>query len=232
MIKTYLFLTSYVKFYAMKFVKLFISICFFISIIFSQNLGDMRIDNNSSENFQAMFNSNSDTESILTVYSNANIHNIYIWESTLQPLTRTFPAKISLPIANRSYTISLFSQSEYNYLKNEIINFDFDKRDISEFEILQSEFQNMNIGTKAVNPINGVEESIFLIFCDKEDFDCKEGLHWFDKFYSKYFDDSKKRANFINQDDQTRQEILNHRRGMVGILSLFAVTILLIDNNQ
>lgn len=215
----------------MRFLKLFISIYFFISIIFSQNLGDMRIDNSSSDNFQAMINNNSDSESIVTVYSNANIHNIYIWEYSLQPLSRTFPAKISLPIANRSYTVSLFSQSEYNFLKNEIINFDFDKRDISELEILQSEFENMNIGTKSINPINGVNESIFLIFCDKEDFDCKDGLHWFDKFYAKFFDDSKKSINFVNQEYKNRQEILNHRKGMVGILSLFAVTIFLIDGN-
>tara|TARA_B100000073_G_C23618445_1_gene527498 strand:+ start:72 stop:722 length:651 start_codon:yes stop_codon:yes gene_type:complete len=216
----------------MSFLKLFISIYFFVSFIFTQNLGDMRIDNSSSENFQAMINNNSDSESILTVYSNANIHNIYIWESSLQPLARTFPAKISLPIANRSYTISLFPQSEYNFLKNEIMNFDFDKRDISELEILQSEFENMNIGTKSINPINGVNESIFLIFCDKEDFDCKDGLHWFDKFYAKFFDDSKKSSNFVNQEYKNRKEISNHRRGMVGILSLFAVTIFLIDNNQ
>ncbi len=229
--KTYLFEIIYVKFKNMNFIKVLYIIPFMLGQLFCQSIGDLQQDNNVSENYFTIEGSNEMSESIVSIYSNAVVSQIYIWNSTFIPTTRTFPAKVSLTIANKSYTISLFSQSEYEFLKNELLNFDFDKRDIDEFENLQNQFEIMKMGTKSVKPVNGISETIFLVFCDSDDYGCKDGLHWFDKFYANYFDN--KQESKIKKNDQTQSSedlVRKHRMGVFGMLSLFTMSIYLIDN--
>jgi hypothetical protein len=231
MIKTYLFESIYVRLFNMNFIKILYIIPLMLGSLNSQSIGDLQQDNSVSENYFAVEGSNSMHESIVNIYSNAVISPIYIWNSTFIPTSRSFPAKISLPIANKSYIISLFPQSEYEFLKNELLNFDFDKRDIDEFEILQNQFEIMKMGTKSVEPINGINETIFLIFCDKDDYGCKDGLHWFDRFYANYFDNKQETKIKKSANTQPNQDLVRkHRMGVFGMLSLFTMSIYLIDN--
>ena len=220
----------YIKLNNMNFNKILYMLPLLLNLSFGQNIGDLQLDNSASDNFFAVEGSNNTNESMVNIYSNANLSKIYVWNSTFIPTTRTFPAKISLPIANKSYTISLFSQSEYAFLKNELLNFDFDRRDIEEFENLQNEFEIMNMGTKSIKPVTGIDETVFLVFCDKNDFNCKDGLHWFDNFYANYFDNKQESKIKKNLSKQNQDIIRKHRMGVFGMLSLFTMSIYLLDN--
>lgn len=214
----------------MNFNKILYMLPLLLNLSFGQNIGDLQLDNSASDNFFAVEGSNNTNESMVNIYSNANLSKIYVWNSTFIPTTRTFPAKISLPIANKSYTISLFSQSEYAFLKNELLNFDFDRRDIEEFESLQNKFEIMNMGTKSIKPVTGIDETVFLVFCDKNDFNCKDGLHWFDNFYANYFDNKQESKIKKKLSKQNQDIIRKHRMGVFGMLSLFTMSIYLLDN--
>ena len=220
----------YIKLNNMNFNKILYMLPLLLNLSFGQNIGDLQLDNSASDNFFAVEGSNNTNESMVNIYSNANLSKIYVWNSTFIPTTRTFPAKISLPIANKSYTISLFSQSEYAFLKNELLNFDFDRRDIEEFESLQNKFEIMNMGTKSIKPVTGIDETVFLVFCDKNDFNCKDGLHWFDNFYANYFDNKQESKIKKNLSKQNQDIIRKHRMGVFGMLSLFTMSIYLLDN--
>ena len=228
--KTYLFGDIYIKLNNMNFIKILYMVPLLLNLSFGQNIGDLQLDNSASDNFFAVEGSNSTNESMVNIYSNAIVSKIYVWNSTFIPTTRTFPAKISLPIANKSYTISLFSQSEYAFLKNELLNFDFDRKDIEEFESLQNEFEIMNMGTKSIKPVTGIDETVFLVFCDKNDFNCKDGLHWFDNFYANYFDNKQESKIKKKLSKQNQDIIRKHRMGVFGMLSLFTMSIYLLDN--
>tara|TARA_B100000902_G_scaffold355895_1_gene369156 strand:- start:159 stop:860 length:702 start_codon:yes stop_codon:yes gene_type:complete len=220
----------YIKLNNMNFNKILYMLPLLLNLSFGQNIGDLQLDNSASDNFFAVEGSNNTNESMVNIYSNANLSKIYVWNSTFIPTTRTFPAKISLPIANKSYTISLFSQSEYAFLKNELLNFDFDRRDIEEFESLQNKFEIMNMGTKSIKPVTGIDETVFLVFCDKNDFNCKDGLHWFDNFYANYFDNKQESKIKKKLSKQNQDIIRKHRMGVFGMLSLFTMSIYLLDN--
>ena len=88
------------------------------SLTFGQDIGDLQLDNAASDNFQSLENFNSLGESIINVYSNAAVNQLFIWNTSYQPNVRTFPAKITLPIANRDYIISLYSQAQFNFIEN------------------------------------------------------------------------------------------------------------------
>ena len=143
---------------------------------------------------------------------------------------------MSLPTDNKVYTISLYPQSQFQFLTNELQNFDFDNRDISEFELLQDEFERMKLGTKNVRPIPGTSESIFLTYCDSDDANCEEGMHWLDQFYAKYYDSKQEQvlASDLNGSDLTDAEkalVRKHRVGVAGMLGAFTIAIFLIDNS-
>ena len=161
--------------------------------------------------------------------------DIFVCNFTWLSTERTFPAVISLPTDNKVYTISLYPQSQFQYLTNELQNFDFDGRDISEFELLQDEFERMKLGTKNVRPIPGTSESVFLTYCDSDDANCEQGMHWLDQFYAKYYDSKQEQvlASDLNGSDLTDAEkalVRRHRVGVAGMLGAFSIAIFLIDN--
>ena len=161
----------------MKFLKTFLSLIILINIAFPQSTQDMEAENPSSDNWQENYRSLSRNEASINIYSNAAVAEVFVWNSPWQSTERTFPAVISLPTDNRIYTISLYSQSQFQYITNELQNFDFDKRDVEEFELLQDEFERMKLGTKNVRPIPGTGESVFLTYCDSNDTNCEKGMH-------------------------------------------------------
>ena len=128
------------------------------------------------------------TDTDVVIYSNALVHNLYVWGIPWYTDTKTFPAQITLPLDNRAYVISLYKKSIYKSVSAELQTFDFDNRPVEEFEALQDELQRMKIGTKLVRPIPGKSESVFLVYCPDEDISCEEGLHWRDGFLAKFYD--------------------------------------------
>ena len=235
MIKIYLFHTIYSKFSLMKSIKTFLSAIILLSISFTQSAADMEAENPASDNWQDNYRSIEAGKSKVNIFSNAAIADIFVWNSPLYSTERTFPAIIALPTDNRQYTISLFSQSQFQHITNELQNFDFDKRDISEFELLQEEFERMKMGTKNVRPIPGTSESIFLTYCDSDDSNCVEGMNWLDQFYAKYYDSKQEQVlvSDLNGTDLTSAEkalVKRHRLGVAGMLGFFTMAIYLIDN--
>ena len=184
MIKTYLFDSFYIKFLSMNSLKTFLSTILLISISFTQSARDFEAENPASDNWRENYRSIETGKSRVNIYSNAAVADIFVWNYTWLSTERTFPAIMSLPTDNKVYTISLYPQSQFQFLTNELQNFDFDNRDISEFELLQDEFERMKLGTKNVRPIPGTSESIFLTYCDSDDANCEEGMHWLDQFLS------------------------------------------------
>ena len=235
MIKTYLFHSIYIKFYLMKLLKNFLSIMILLSITFSQSAKDLEAENPASDNWQENYRSINRSESSVNIYSNAAVADVHIWNSPFLSTERTFPAIITLPTDNRQYTISLFSQSQFQYVTNELQNFDFDNRDINDFELLQEEFERMKMGTKNVRPIPGANESIFLTYCDSDDSNCVEGMHWLDQFYAKYYDAKQEQVfkSDLNGTDLTEAEKLlvkKHRTGVASMIGIFTIAVFLIDN--
>ena len=90
----------------MNFSKFIFHILFFVGTVTCQDIGDLQLDNRASDNYQAIENFNDNGESLVNVYSNAAVKQIFIWNTSYQPTVRTFPLKISLPIANRKYRFS------------------------------------------------------------------------------------------------------------------------------
>ena len=236
MIKTYLFDSFYSKFSSMNSLKTFFSIILLIGISFAQSARDMEAENPASDNWQENYRTIEAGKSKVNIYSNAAVADIFVWNYTWLSTERTFPAIISLPTDNKVYTISLYTQSQFQYLTNELQNFDFEGRDISEFELLQDEFERMKLGTKNVRPIPGTSESIFLTYCDSDDANCEQGMHWLDQFYAKYYDSKQEQVlvSDLNGSDLTDSEkalVRRHRVGVAGMLSAFTIAIFLIDNS-
>ena len=236
MIKTYLFEHIYIKFSLMKSLKTFLSLIIIMNIALSQSSEDLEAENPSSDNWQENYRSLSRNESTINIYSNAAVADVFVWNSPWQSTERTFPAVISLPTDNRVYTISLYSQSQFQYITNELQNFDFDNRDIAEFELLQDEFERMKMGTKSVRPIPGTGESVFLTYCDSDDANCEEGMHWLDKFYAKFYDSKQEKvlASDLNGTDLTDAEkalVRRHRLGVAGMVGFFTMAVFLIDSS-
>ena len=236
MIKTYLFDSFYIKFLSMNSLKTFLSTILLISISFTQSARDFEAENPASDNWQENYRSIEAGKSKVNIYSNAAVADIFVWNYTWLSTERTFPAIISLPTDNKVYTISLYTQSQFQYLTNELQNFDFEGRDISEFELLQDEFERMKLGTKNVRPIPETSESIFLTYCDSDDANCEQGMHWLDQFYAKYYDSKQEQVlvSDLNGSDLTDSEkalVRRHRVGVAGMLSAFTIAIFLIDNS-
>lgn len=236
MIKTYLFEHIYIKFSLMKFLKTFLSLVILINITLSQSTQDIEAENPSSDNWQENYRSLSRNEASINIYSNAAVAEVYVWNSPWQSTERTFPAVISLPTDNRIYTISLYPQSQFLYITNELQNFDFDKKEIEEFELLQDEFERMKLGTKNVRPIPGTGESVFLTYCDSNDTNCEQGMHWLDQFYAKFYDSKQEQvfASELNGTDLTEREkalVRRHRLGVAGMLGFFTMAVFLIDSS-
>lgn len=236
MIKTYLFEHIYIKFSLMKFLKTFLSLVILINITLSQSTQDIEAENPSSDNWQENYRSLSRNEASINIYSNAAVAEVYVWNSPLQSTERTFPAVISLPTDNRIYTISLYPQSQFLYITNELQNFDFDKKEVEEFELLQDEFERMKLGTKNVRPIPGTGESVFLTYCDSNDTNCEQGMHWLDQFYAKFYDSKQEKvfASDLNGTDLTDAEkalVRRHRLGVAGMVGFFTMAVFLIDSS-
>ena len=192
-------------------------------------------DDPASDNWQENYRSIDRGESLINIYSNAAVAQVYVWNTPWKSTERTFPAIISLPTDNKLYTVSLFSQNQFRYITNELQNFDFENKDILEFEFLQEEFERMKLGTKNVRPIPGTSESIFLTFCDSSDSNCEEGMHWLDQFYAKFYD-SKQEQNLASDLNGTKltnfekELVKKHRLGVAGMIGAFTMAIFLIDN--
>jgi len=237
MIKTYLFDDIYSKFSLMNSLKTFLTIILLISLSFAQSARDMEAENPASDNWQENYRSLERGESKVNIYSNAAVADVFVWNLTWMSTERTFPAVISLPTDNQVYTISLYPQSQFQYLTNELQNFNFESRDIDDFEILQEEFERMKLGTKNVRPIPGTSESIFLTYCDSDDNNCEQGMHWLDQFYVKYYDNKQEQvlASDLNGSDLTDAEkalVRRHRVGVAGMLGAFTIALYLIDNSS
>ena len=220
----------------MKFLKTFLSLVILINITLSQSTQDIEAENPSSDNWQENYRSLSRNEASINIYSNAAIAEVYVWNSPLQSTERTFPAVISLPTDNRIYTISLYPQSQFLYITNELQNFDFDKKEVEEFELLQDEFERMKLGTKNVRPIPGTGESVFLTYCDSNDTNCEQGMHWLDQFYAKFYDSKQEQvfASELNGTDLTEREkalVRRHRLGVAGMVGFFTMAVFLIDSS-
>ena len=220
----------------MKFLKTFLSLVILINITLSQSTQDFEAENPSSDNWQENYRSLSRNEASINIYSNAAVAEVYVWNSPWQSTERTFPAVISLPTDNRIYTISLYPQSQFLYITNELQNFDFDKKEIEEFELLQDEFERMKLGTKNVRPIPGTGESVFLTYCDSNDTNCEQGMHWLDQFYAKFYDSKQEQvfASELNGTDLTEREkalVRRHRLGVAGMLGFFTMAVFLIDSS-
>jgi hypothetical protein len=220
----------------MKSMKTFLSAIILLSISFAQTAVDMEVENPASDNWQENYRSIEKGESSVSIYSNASIAEIFVWNVPWQSIERTFPAIISLPTDNRLYTISLFSQYQFQSLVDELESFNFENRDISEFEILQNELEIMKLGTKNVRPIPGAGESIFLTYCGSGDTNCSQGLNWLDRFYAKFYDQKQEivlKSDFSGEKltDAEKELVRKHRFGVASMVGIFSLAIILIDNS-
>jgi hypothetical protein len=178
------------------------------------------------------------TDTDVVIYSNALVHNLYVWGIPWYTDTKTFPAQITLPLDNRAYVISLYKKSIYQSVSAELQTFDFDNRPVEEFEALQDELQRMKIGTKLVRPIPGKSESVFLVYCPDEDISCEEGLHWRDGFLAKFYDQQQevymhsqlnKPSEYLSEEEA---KLIKRHRGGVGMLvGFFSMGIWLLDRS-
>ncbi len=190
----------------MNSLKTFISTILLISISFTQSARDFEAENPASDNWRENYRSIETGKSRVNIYSNAAVADIFVWNYTWLSTERTFPAIMSLPTDNKVYTISLYH-----------------------------EFERMKLGTKNVRPIPGTSESIFLTYCDSDDANCEEGMHWLDQFYAKYYDSKQEQviASDLTGSELTDAEkalVRRHRVGVAGMLGAFTIAIFLIDN--
>jgi hypothetical protein len=216
-----------------KFLIIFI---FLFSFIQSQNNNDFSSNNPASDNWNERNRSaNNLNMSSVVVFSNVAVADVFVWNYPFQSTERTFPALISLPIDNQIYTISLFSENQFKEAAYELQNFDFENREIKDFEIMQDHFEKMRLATRTVRPIPGTESAVFLTYCDENDVDCIKGMHWLDQFYAKYYDSKQENILWseINGTDLTEQEkdlVKQHRIGVARLVTLFSLAVYLIDN--
>jgi len=235
MIKSYLFELFYIKFSSMRIIQTFFTICLGTQLLIGQNV-EIEPDSPGSDNYQERSRANLRAESIVNVYSNVAVADVHVWNLPWKSSERTFPAKIALPTDNQRYVISLYTQAEYQAITHELQTFDFESRDIEEFELLQNEFAKMELATKYVRPIPGTDASVFLTHCASEDLDCDQGMHWLDQFYAHYYD-AKQEKNLVsdlNGSDLTQEEkflVRRHRMGVFSMVSLFSMVMFVIDSN-
>ena len=235
MIKLYLFDLFYIKFSWMKTIQTFFTICLGMQLLIGQNV-EIEPDRPGTDNYQERSRANLRSESIVNVYSNVAVADVYVWNLPWQSSERTFPAKIALPTDNQRYVISLYTQAEYQAITHELQTFDFESRDIEEFELLQDEFAKMELATKYVRPIPGTDSSVFLAHCSSDDLNCEKGMHWLDQFYAHYYD-AKQEQNFVsdlNSSDLTKEEkdlVRRHRMGVFSMVGLFSMVMFVIDSN-
>ena len=236
MIKSCLFDSFCIKFFQMQIQKNFFITLLSCSFVFAQTLqvNDATL---SSGDYNAGTTLGI-TDSDVLIYSNALVHNLYVWGIPWYTDTKTFPAQITLPIDNRAYIISLYKKSIYQSVSAELQTFDFDNRPVEEFEALQDELQRMRIGTKLVRPIPGKSESVFLVYCPEEDISCEEGLHWRDGFSAKFYDQQQevymhsqlnKPSEYLSEEEE--QLIKKHRGGVGMLVGFFSMGIWLLDRS-
>ena len=236
MIKSCLFDSFCIKFFQMQIQKNFFITLLSCSFVFAQTLqvNDATL---SSGDYNAGTTLGI-TDSDVLIYSNALVHNLYVWGIPWYTDTKTFPAQITLPIDNRAYIISLYKKSIYQSVSAELQTFDFDNRPVEEFEALQDELQRMKIGTKLVRPIPGKSESVFLVYCPEEDISCEEGLHWRDGFSAKFYDQQQevymhsqlnKPSEYLSEEEE--QLIKKHRGGVGMLVGFFSMGIWLLDRS-
>ncbi len=236
MIKSCLFDSFCIKFFQMQIQKNFFITLLSCSFVFAQTLqvNDATL---SSGDYNAGTTLGI-TDSDVLIYSNALVHNLYVWGIPWYTDTKTFPAQITLPIDNRAYIISLYKKSIYQSVSAELQTFDFDNRPVEEFEALQDELQRMKIGTKLVRPIPGKSESVFLVYCPEEDISCEEGLHWRDGFSAKFYDQQQevymhsqlnKPSEYLSEEEE--QLIKRHRGGVGMLVGFFSMGIWLLDRS-
>ena len=236
MIKSCLFDSFCIKFFQMQIQKNFFITLLSCSFVFAQTLqvNDATL---SSEGYNTGTTLGI-TDSDVLIYSNALVHNLYVWGIPWYTDTKTFPAQITLPLDNRAYVISLYKKSIYQSVSAELQTFDFDNRPLEEFEALQDELQRMKIGTKLVRPIPGKSESVFLVYCPDEDISCEEGLHWRDGFLAKFYDQQQevymhsqlnKPSEYLSEEEA---KLIKRHRGGVGMLvGFFSMGIWLLDRS-
>ena len=236
MIKSCLFDSFCIKFFQMQIQKNFFITLLSCSFVFAQTLqvNDATL---SSEGYNTGTTLGI-TDTDVVIYSNALVHNLYVWGIPWYTDTKTFPAQITLPLDNRAYVISLYKKSIYQSVSAELQTFDFDNRPVEEFEALQDELQRMKIGTKLVRPIPGKSESVFLVYCPDEDISCEEGLHWRDGFLAKFYDQQQevymhshlnKPSEYLSEEEA---KLIKRHRGGVGMLvGFFSMGIWLLDRS-
>ena len=235
MIKSYLFDPFYIKFSSMRTAKTLFTILLGIQFLIGQNV-EIEPDDPGSDNYQQRSRAGLKAESIVNVYSNVAVADVHVWNLPWQSSERIFPAKIALPTDNQRYVISLYTQAEYQAITRELQTFDFDSRDVEEFELLQDQFQKMELATKYARPIPGTESSVFLTHCASDDLDCEKGMHWLDQFYAHYYDGQQEQnmVSDLNGADLTEKEkflVRRHRIGVFSMVSLFSMVMFVIDNN-
>ena len=236
MIKSCLFDSFCIKFFQMQIQKNFFITLLSCSFVFAQTLqvNDATL---SSEGYNTGTTLGI-TDTDVVIYSNALVHNLYVWGIPWYTDTKTFPAQITLPLDNRAYVISLYKKSIYQSVSAELQTFDFDNRPVEEFEALQDELHRMKIGTKLVRPIPGKSESVFLVYCPDEDISCEEGLHWRDGFLAKFYDQQQevymhsqlnKPSEYLSEEEA---KLIKRHRGGVGMLvGFFSMGIWLLDRS-
>ena len=236
MIKSCLFDSFCIKFFQMQIQKNFFITLLSCSFVFAQTLqvNDATL---SSEGYNTGTTLGI-TDTDVVIYSNALVHNLYVWGIPWYTDTKTFPAQITLPLDNRAYVISLYKKSIYKSVSAELQNFDFDNRSVEEFEALQDELQRMKIGTKLVRPIPGKSESVFLVYCPDEDISCEEGLHWRDGFLAQFYDQQQEvymhsQLNKPNEylSEEEKKLIKRHRGGVGMLVGFFSMGMWLLDRS-
>ena len=236
MIKSCLFDSFCIKFFQMQIQKNFFITLLSCSFVFAQTLqvNDATL---SSEGYNTGTTLGI-TDTDVVIYSNALVHNLYVWGIPWYTDTKTFPAQITLPLDNRAYVISLYKKSIYQSVSAELQTFDFDSRPVEEFEALQDELQRMKIGTKLVRPIPGKSESVFLVYCPEEDISCEEGLHWRDGFLAKFYDQQQevymhsqlnKPSKYLSEEE--KKLIKRHRGGVGMLVGFFSMGMWLLDRS-
>ena len=236
MINSYLFDSFCIKFFQMQILKNFFIMLFSCSLVFAQTLqvNDATLSSGSSNTGTTL----GITDTDVVIYSNALVHNLFVWGIPWYTDTKTFPAQITLPLDNRAYVISLYKKSIYESVSSELQTFDFDSRSVEEFEALQDELHRMKIGTKLVRPIPGKSESIFLVYCPEEDMSCEEGLYWRDGFSAKFYDQQQEvymhsQLNKPNEylSEEEKQLIKRHRGGVGMLVGFFSIGVWLLDRS-
>ena len=139
MIKSYLFDTFYIKFSSMRTIKTLSTVLLGMQLLIGQNV-EIEPDDFGSDNYQERSRANLKSESIVNIYSNVAVADVYVWNVPWKSSERIFPAQIALPTDNQRYVISLYAQSEYQALTRELQTFDFESSfNLSKYSLLLNE---------------------------------------------------------------------------------------------